>query len=37
MTGMTYQDRKLLTGDSPLVSNELGLLAADTLVNAVKN
>lgn len=35
MTGKTHQDRNLLTGDSPLASNELGLLAADALVNAV--
>ncbi|MFU0762170.1 glyoxalase III HchA [Staphylococcus pasteuri] len=35
MTGMTHQDRNLLTGDSPLASNELGLLAADVLVNAI--
>ncbi|GEQ06646.1 protein deglycase HchA [Staphylococcus gallinarum] len=37
ITGMTHQDRNLLTGDSPLASNALGLLAADVLVNAVKN
>ncbi|MFE6758043.1 glyoxalase III HchA [Streptomyces sp. NPDC057684] len=36
ITGKTYQDRKLLTGDSPLASNALGLLAADVLVNAVQ-
>ncbi|MET7286365.1 glyoxalase III HchA [Streptomyces sp. NPDC005573] len=35
MTGRTHQDRKLLTGDSPLASNSLGLLAADALVEAV--
>ncbi|MFL4616874.1 glyoxalase III HchA [Staphylococcus aureus] len=35
MTGKTHQDRNLLTGDSPLASNELGLRAADALVNAV--
>ena len=28
-TGQTRQDRKLLTGDSPLASNEFGLLTAD--------
>jgi D-lactate dehydratase / protein deglycase len=35
MTGKVHQDRKLLTGDSPLASNNLGLLAAATLVDAV--
>jgi molecular chaperone Hsp31 and glyoxalase 3 len=35
MTGTTHQDRKLLTGDSPLASNGLGLLAADALAQAV--
>ncbi|MUM15958.1 protein deglycase HchA [Mycobacterium sp. CBMA271] len=35
ITGQTHVDRKLLTGDSPLASNNLGLLAAETLVNAV--
>ncbi|MEU0369929.1 glyoxalase III HchA [Streptomyces sp. NPDC006283] len=37
ITGKTYQDRKLLTGDSPLASNALGLLAADALVNAAQS
>ncbi|MGW0811705.1 glyoxalase III HchA [Streptomyces viridiviolaceus] len=36
VTGKTHQDRKLLTGDSPLASNSLGLLAADVLVRAVR-
>lgn len=36
MTGTTHQDRKLLTGDSPLASNDLGLLAADALIEAVQ-
>ncbi|UVO12762.1 protein deglycase HchA [Mycobacterium sp. SVM_VP21] len=36
MTGQTHQDRMLLTGDSPLASNSLGLLAADALVEAVQ-
>ncbi|CPT74349.1 molecular chaperone Hsp31 and glyoxalase 3 [Mycobacteroides abscessus] len=35
ITGQTHSDRKLLTGDSPLASNNLGLLAAETLVKAV--
>jgi molecular chaperone Hsp31 and glyoxalase 3 len=36
MTGQVHRDRKLLTGDSPLASNNLGLLAADALVDAVQ-
>ncbi|MEB3068774.1 glyoxalase III HchA [[Mycobacterium] vasticus] len=36
MTGQTHQDRKLLTGDSPLASNELGHLAADALLEAAR-
>ncbi|MGY0498235.1 glyoxalase III HchA [Nocardia sp. FBN12] len=36
MTGMTHRDRKLLTGDSPLASNELGKLAADALLEEVR-
>ena len=35
MTGQVHQDRRLLTGDSPLASNNLGLLAADALIEAV--
>jgi D-lactate dehydratase / protein deglycase len=31
-----YVDRKLITGASPLASNELGKLAADTLLNNLK-
>ncbi|BBZ11065.1 glyoxalase III HchA [Mycobacterium branderi] len=34
MTGKTHQDRTLLTGDSPLASHSLGLMAADALVGA---
>ncbi|WP_037855738.1 hypothetical protein [Streptomyces sp. NRRL F-2799] len=34
--GQIHQDRKLLTGDSPLASNALGLLSADVLVEAAK-
>ncbi|WP_329431542.1 protein deglycase HchA [Streptomyces sp. NBC_00056] len=37
MTGKTHRDRKLLTGDSPLASNSLGLLAADALVQEVQS
>ncbi len=36
MTGMTHRDRNLLTGDSPLASNDLGRLAADALIEAVR-
>ncbi|MGW4435038.1 glyoxalase III HchA [Streptomyces sp. NPDC004596] len=37
MTGKTHRDRKLLTGDSPLASHGLGLLAADALVKEVQS
>ncbi|MEU6243162.1 glyoxalase III HchA [Streptomyces sp. NPDC047024] len=37
MTGQVHQDRRLLTGDSPLASNALGLLAADALVEATQD
>lgn len=33
--GSTHQDRRLLTGDSPLASNRLGILAADALLREV--
>lgn len=36
LTGRVHQDRKLLTGDSPLASNSLGLLAAEALTEAVR-
>lgn len=32
ITGKVHKDRKLLTGDSPLASNNLGKLAAETLL-----
>lgn len=32
ITGKCHKDRKLLTGDSPLASNKLGKLAAETLL-----
>lgn len=35
ITGQCHQDRKLLTGDSPLASNNLGKLAARALLNEV--
>lgn len=37
ITGQCHRDRKLLTGDSPLASNNLGKLAAETLLAAVKD
>ncbi|KAH0430071.1 DJ-1/PfpI family protein [Colletotrichum camelliae] len=37
ITGQTHQDRYLLTGDSPLASNNLGKLAADVLLKDVVN
>lgn len=36
MTGKTHQDRKLITGDSPLSANELGRIAADALLEAAR-
>lgn len=35
ITGATHQDRLVLTGDSPLASNNLGKLAAKTLLEEV--
>ncbi len=35
ITGQTHKDKKLLTGDSPLASNNLGKLAAETLLAEV--
>ncbi|AIF48131.1 glyoxalase III HchA [Dyella japonica] len=35
ITGMTHQDRKLITGDSPLASNNLGKAAAKALLKEV--
>lgn len=35
ISGATHQDRKLLTGDSPLAANALGKLAADALLKDV--
>jgi len=37
ISGQTHADRKLLTGDSPLASNNLGLLATETLFKAVSD
>ena len=37
ITGQCHRDRKLLTGDSPLASNNLGKLAAETLLAEVKD
>lgn len=36
INGQVHQDRKLLTGDSPLASNQLGILATDALLKAVR-
>lgn len=36
ISGATHQDRKLLTGDSPLAANALGVLAATTLLKALE-
>ena len=35
VSGATYQDRKMLTGDSPLAANALGKLSAQALLQAV--
>ena len=35
ISGAVYQDRKVLTGDSPLAGNALGKLAAEALLKAV--
>ncbi|EPQ5073689.1 glyoxalase III HchA [Acinetobacter baumannii] len=37
ITSQCHRDRKLLTGDSPLASNNLGKLAAETLLAEVKD
>lgn len=37
ITGQCYQDRKLITGDSPLASNNIGKLAAAALLKEVGN
>lgn len=36
ITGQVHTDRKVLTGDSPLAANNLGILAAEALLNEVK-
>lgn len=36
ITGRVHKDRNLLTGDSPLAANNLGILAADELLEMVK-
>lgn len=35
ISGQCYQDRKLITGDSPLAANQLGIIAADALLKEV--
>lgn len=37
MTGRFHQDRKLITGNSPLASNGIGKLAAAALLKDVGN
>lgn len=37
ITGQVHKDRQLLTGDSPLAANNLGVLAADELLKVVKD
>lgn len=36
MTGQVYQDRKLISGDSPLASNNIGKAAAQALLKEVR-
>ena len=36
ITGLVHKDRNVLTGDSPLVANNLGILAAEELLTMVK-
>lgn len=36
ISGAVYQDRKMLTGDSPLAGNALGKLAASALLESIK-
>lgn len=36
ITGATHRDRLVLSGDSPLASNNLGKLAAKTLLEEVE-
>lgn len=36
MNGAVHKDRKVLTGDSPLAANALGILAADEMVKALR-
>lgn len=36
ITGQVHKDRNLLTGDSPLAANALGILAADELLAMVE-
>ena len=35
ITGKCHQDRRLITGDSPLASNNLGKMAVDALLSEV--
>ena len=36
ISGMVHQDRKLITGDSPLAANALGKLAASAMLTDLK-
>lgn len=36
ITGMCHQDRKLITGDSPFASNNIGIMAAKALLEEVE-
>ena len=36
ITGFVHKDRNVLTGDSPLAGNNLGILAANELLDMVK-
>lgn len=37
ISGVVHQDRKMLTGDSPLAGNNLGKLAAEAMLKELKN
>ena len=36
ITGFVHKDRNVLTGDSPLAANNLGILAANELLDMAK-
>lgn len=37
ITGLVHKDRNVLTGDSPLAANNLGILAAEELLSMVND